>query len=147
MNEDYNIYDAIKNLAKKHGISIAELAERMGITRQTLNTSMKSPSYPTLIRLASAIGVPVWQLFVDPSDLYGDSFIAFMHISGKSHTPGTPREILEVLRDECPDKYCSDCIPFALDSIRTRYPAHHDIVTTADRLAELISLIEKPQQQ
>lgn len=59
-----NIYDQIKSVATKHGFTLYALAEKMGISRQTLNNSMKSPSYPTLVRIADALEIPLWELFL-----------------------------------------------------------------------------------
>lgn len=57
----------IKEAIKEHGLSINEVAERMGITRFTLSTHVNgNPSTEILIRIADAIGCPVTELFEQP---------------------------------------------------------------------------------
>lgn len=58
----------IKNIASARGISIKELAERIGITPQTLGNMLNeknNPNVSTLERIAEALEVPVSALFTD----------------------------------------------------------------------------------
>lgn len=55
---------AIKDAIKRHGTSVMEVAERMGISRFTLSTHINgNPSAEILLRIAEAIGCPVSELF------------------------------------------------------------------------------------
>lgn len=57
----------IKEAIKDYGTSISEVAERMGISRFTLSTHVNgNPSTEILLRIASAIGCPVTELFEQP---------------------------------------------------------------------------------
>jgi len=56
----------IKELRGELGLTQAELAERVGVTRKTVNTvenNVFTPSALLAIKLAQALNVPVEQLF------------------------------------------------------------------------------------
>jgi putative transcriptional regulator len=56
----------LKDFRAEIGITQAELAERVGVTRKTVNTvenGVFTPSATLAIRLAAALGVSVEQLF------------------------------------------------------------------------------------
>lgn len=78
-----NIYDSIKLMTSKKGLTLAQLADRLGVTRQSLNTTMKSPSYPSLEKIADALEVPMWQLFASPEEVKGDDFLAMVRFGGQ----------------------------------------------------------------
>ena len=42
---------------------MTSFAVKLGVTRQTLYSIIKAPSYPTLGKIATANDVPLWQLF------------------------------------------------------------------------------------
>lgn len=57
----------IKEIIKERGITVQNLAERMGITRVGLSQHINgNPSVEVLERIASAIGCPVTELFEQP---------------------------------------------------------------------------------
>lgn len=64
-----NIEDRIEKLIKENGYSKIAFAEKMGIKKQNINAMLKSPSYPTLEKIARALEIPMWQLFVSPEEL------------------------------------------------------------------------------
>lgn len=54
----------IKEVIKKHGKSVQEVADIMGISRYTLSTHINgNPSAEILIRISNAIGCDVVELF------------------------------------------------------------------------------------
>lgn len=54
----------IKEVIKKYGTSVNEVAEKMNITRITLSTHINgNPSTEILLRIADAIGCDVTELF------------------------------------------------------------------------------------
>lgn len=59
----------IKEVIKERGFTITSLADKLGIARESLSRMIVSPSYPTLEKIASALDVPMWQLFVSPNDI------------------------------------------------------------------------------
>mgnify|MGYP001197112896 CR=1 FL=1 len=65
------IEERITSLIESREMSKAAFCETAGLKRQNLNSMLKSPSYPTLIKIATALDVPMWQLFASPSDVAG----------------------------------------------------------------------------
>lgn len=63
----------IELLIKEKGFNMTSFAEKMNTTRQNLYAILKSPSYPTLEKVAEALDVPMWQLFASPEEVTGDN--------------------------------------------------------------------------
>ena len=60
-----NIY--IKEHLNILGITQKELADRLGVTQQSISATISRPSFPTLERIAAALEVEPWQLLAPPS--------------------------------------------------------------------------------
>lgn len=58
----------INEILHERGMTKVELAKAMGTTKENLNGKLKSPSFPTLVAIADALGVTLRDLFVDRSD-------------------------------------------------------------------------------
>lgn len=59
----------IKEVLKEKGISVQELADMLGISRQALSRQIAGKCLvETLEKIATAINVPVWQLFVSADE-------------------------------------------------------------------------------
>ena len=57
----------IKEVAKQKGVSINELADKLGISRITLHAQMNgNPTIETLGKIATALEVPITDLFEQP---------------------------------------------------------------------------------
>lgn len=60
----------IKDLIKEKGYTQQEFADKLEMTRVGLSQLINGkPSYPTLEKIAKALGVPMWQLFVSPDEV------------------------------------------------------------------------------
>ena len=58
----------IKDVIKEKGMTITELAEKMGINRVNLSNMVNgNPTVETLNKIADAIGCPVTELFGQPN--------------------------------------------------------------------------------
>ncbi|HEX2802749.1 MAG TPA: helix-turn-helix domain-containing protein [Sphingomicrobium sp.] len=60
------LYNRLKELRTEAGLTQAELAERVGVTRKTVNTVENlvfTPSALLALKLAEALNVPVEELF------------------------------------------------------------------------------------
>lgn len=69
----------IEEVIREKGYTITSLAEKMGTSKQNLFAKLKSPSYPTLVEISSALDVPMWQLFASPEEVVGGAdFVAFI---------------------------------------------------------------------
>lgn len=53
----------VKEICKDKGITLADLAERIGVSASALSQSLKKPSFDTLEKLASSLNVEVAELF------------------------------------------------------------------------------------
>ena len=62
----------IEEVIKEHGYTVTSLAEKIGTSKQNLFAKLKSPSYPTLVEIATALDVPMWQLFASPEEVVGN---------------------------------------------------------------------------
>lgn len=71
----------IKEICKEKGITLEDLAKRLGILRTSLSQALSRNSFSTdkLSDIANALNVPMWQLFVSPEEVAGNGgFIAFI---------------------------------------------------------------------
>lgn len=95
--------DNIELLLKNKGLSKTAFSELLGIKKQNLNALMKNPTFETMKRMASALGVPVSELFAPPSG----AFTAFVEYRGqiyKARTLGELEVIVEKIKSEEPNK-------------------------------------------
>ena len=58
----------IREVIKEKGFQLSEFADALGVTRQNLSHLLVAPSYPTLLRFAAVLKVPLWQLFVSTDE-------------------------------------------------------------------------------
>lgn len=66
----------IKDILKEKGMSVNELADILGISRQALSKQIQGKMLvETAQKIAAALGVPIWQLFVSPSEITGNGKI------------------------------------------------------------------------
>lgn len=60
----------IKDILKEKGITINELAEKMGLNRVTLSTQINgTANIVSYEKIATALGIPMWQLFASPEEV------------------------------------------------------------------------------
>lgn len=60
----------IKELIKEKGYTQQEFADLLGMSRVGLVQIVNGkPSYPTLEKIATALNVPMWQLFASPEEI------------------------------------------------------------------------------
>lgn len=66
----------IKDILKEKGMSVNELADILGISRQALSKQIQGKMLvETAQKIAAALGVPIWQLFASPSEITGNGKI------------------------------------------------------------------------
>lgn len=60
-----------REILKERGIKQVELAEKLGMTNVGINQLMRTdqPKIETLEKIAKAIGVPVWQLYLSDEEI------------------------------------------------------------------------------
>nr|DAF25466.1 MAG TPA: helix-turn-helix domain protein [Caudoviricetes sp.] len=61
----------IKEICKEKGITLEDLAKRLGILRTSLSQALSRNSFSTdkLSDIANALNVPMWQLFASPEEV------------------------------------------------------------------------------
>lgn len=84
----------IKEIIKQRGMTIGELADKLGVSRQALSRQIQGKLLvETAERIAQALDVPIWQLFVSEQDILSghealqkdvpSDFCAFMRMGEK----------------------------------------------------------------
>ena len=70
----------IKEILKEKGITLSQLADTMGVSRQALSRQVAGKLLVEKAEeIAYALNVPIWQLFVSPEEVAGNGeFIAFV---------------------------------------------------------------------
>ena len=61
----------IKELLKEKGLTQQELADMVGVSYQSMKQTLNAPSVTTstLEKIATALNVPMWQLFASPEEV------------------------------------------------------------------------------
>lgn len=61
----------IKDVLKEKGITQQELADMIGVSYQSIKQTLNAPSVTTatLEKIATALDVPMWQLFASPEEV------------------------------------------------------------------------------
>ena len=60
----------IKEILKSKGMTVGELANRLGVSRQALSKQIQGKLLvETAERIASVLEVPIWQLFVSENEI------------------------------------------------------------------------------
>lgn len=62
----------IKELMDEKGVKSIQLSEMIGISKVSISNLLNgklTPSFDTLEKIATALNVPMWQLFVSPDEV------------------------------------------------------------------------------
>lgn len=70
----------IRDIIEQKGITTKEVADKLGISVSALNQSISgNPSVRVLENIATALDVPMWQLFASPEEIAGSGdFVALI---------------------------------------------------------------------
>lgn len=70
----------IKEILKEKGITLSQLADTMGVSRQALSRQVAGKLLVEKAEeIAAALNVPIWQLFASPEEVAGSGdFVAFI---------------------------------------------------------------------
>ena len=64
----------IKEILKEQGVTINELADKLGISRVTLSTQINgTANIVSYEKIDTALNVPMWQLFASPKEIQPQS--------------------------------------------------------------------------
>ena len=87
--------ETVKSLCKEKGINLKDLAEKMGVTRESLSRSISgNTTLSTITAIAHGLDVPVWRLFAESQGGEPNGFIEY---KGKIHRIKCRSDIEKVL--------------------------------------------------
>ena len=103
-----NVY--IKEHLNILGITQKELAERIGVTQQSISATISRPSFPTLERIAAALDVEPWQLLAPPavveelkqaraqrSGVGGGGLVGLVRVASEIYTADTVQQLRTIV--------------------------------------------------
>ncbi len=90
----------IKEVIKEKGLTQSDLANALGVSLSAVKQMLNAPSITTatLEKIAAALNVPVWQLFVSPSEVSNHELTAFVEHRGDLYKAYTMAELEEIVR-------------------------------------------------
>lgn len=89
----------IEEILKEKGIKKTDFAEMMNTSRQNVNSLLKNPTASKLEEIATALNVPIWQLFTSPEEVAGKSDLtALIRFRGQVYQADTVEELKEVVK-------------------------------------------------
>lgn len=127
----------IKEICEHNNISIAELGRMIGVTKSSIHTILNNgnPSLSTLDKIATALKIPVWQLFVSPQDIEKKELTALIEHNGQFYKATTLEE-LKVAVFQLFDKNNADRIEEAAKIMREIFIRnYHSILENEPREA------------
>lgn len=78
--------EKVKHLCKVRGITLKELAGKIGIARESLTRALDgNPTLSTIRGIAEALGVPAWELFSDSSDPGNETIYGIVVYKGTTY--------------------------------------------------------------
>ena len=86
----------IRDIIEQQGITTKEVADKIGISVSALNQNIAgNPSVKVLEKIATALDVPMWQLFASPEDVAGsgEELTAFVSYRGKFFNTHSKEEL------------------------------------------------------
>lgn len=91
----------IKELLKEKGITQQELSDILGVSYQSIKQTLNAPSVTTstLEKIATALNVPLWQLFASPDDVKGEELTALIHHKGEFYKATTIDELEKIVAE------------------------------------------------
>ena len=100
MQSKRNIMTRIKEILKEKGMSVAQLADILNISRQALSKQIAGKMLlDTSEKIATALNVPLWQLFVSPEEVAGKpELTALIRFRGQLYQADTIEELKDVVK-------------------------------------------------
>lgn len=92
----------IKEILKEKGITLSQLADTMGVSRQALSRQVAGKLLVEKAEeIANALNVPIWQLFVSPNEVAGggEELTASIRYQGKFFNTTSKEELKQYVND------------------------------------------------
>lgn len=88
----------VEEILKEKGITKTEFASMMQTSKQNVNAMFKNPTNLKLKEIADVLNVPIWQLFISPSDLDKNKLTALVEFKGELYKAHTIDELENLTR-------------------------------------------------
>lgn len=91
----------IKDILAEKGLTAKELSSLIGVSVVSLSNILNSrqeASANTLNKIAGALNVPFWQLFVSPDEVKGSDFMALVKDGAEYYHANSLPELKEVVK-------------------------------------------------
>nr|DAT59392.1 MAG TPA: helix-turn-helix domain protein [Caudoviricetes sp.] len=93
----------IKDIMIEKGVSSVSLADMIGVSKVTVSNLINNktmPSVETLDKIATALDVPMWQLFVSPVEVTGEGELtALIQHKGDFYKATTMKELKKIVAE------------------------------------------------
>lgn len=93
----------IKDIMIEKGVSSVSLADMIGVSKVTVSNLINNktmPSVETLDKIATALDVPMWQLFVSPVEVTGEGELtALIQHKGDFYKANTIEELKKIVAE------------------------------------------------
>lgn len=90
----------IKELIKERGFTQQEFADLLGMSRVGLAQIVNGkPSYTTLEKIATALNVPMWELFASTEEIKGVELTALIEHKGSFYKATTIEELEKIVAE------------------------------------------------
>lgn len=91
----------IKEILKEKGITLSQLADTMGVSRQALSRQVAGKLLVEKAEeIATVLNVPIWQLFASPEEVAGGgSFVAFIKDGVKTYHASSLSELEKIVQE------------------------------------------------
>ena len=93
----------IKDIMIEKGFSSVSLADMIGVSKVTVSNLINNktmPSVETLDKIATALDVPMWQLFVSPVEVTGEGELtALIQHKGDFYKANTIEELKKIVAE------------------------------------------------
>lgn len=88
----------VKELCKGIGITMGELANRLGVNPISLSQALRRNNFTqaNLERMANALGVEVWELFVERREVEKKHVYGVVIVDGETHTVESEEDLVNL---------------------------------------------------
>ena len=92
--------ERVKKLCRERRKTLTELANDMGITKESLTRALKgNTTLKTIQKIAKALGIEVWELFADSLPVKpSESFYGVIYVAGQPRLINSIDELDELLK-------------------------------------------------
>lgn len=136
--------DRIGEILKQRGLSKAAFAKMMGTSPQNINSLLKNPTRTKMEEIAEVLDIPAWQLFASPEEVASQEFVAFFYHKGRTCSPTSMKEILDVLETWNVSEFRKECHSRDFMDLCEKYKGESPVKSMIDSLCVLLASYGHP---